>query len=162
MIKPLMIAITLAASTSSFAQGGVTPLDIEFGYWESKSEIIENDMMNAILSQMPADQQAQIRAMVQSSMLSQTAKQCFSKETFENFEAELKKAIGGKSDCSMEVLKSTNKELIGTLKCNGRNMEVTTKVVNRSLVESTLIGADSTKIKVLSRFVSNQCPVSAE
>lgn len=154
----ITLLVTVSFSFSTFAKVDVVPLDMEFGYWESKSEVLGNDMMDALLAQMSPEQQAQIRAVVQSSMQSQIAKQCFSKETFENFEAEFKKAVGGKSDCSMDIQKSTKKELVGNLKCDGRDMKLTTKVVNSKLIESMLTGTDNTKIKVLSRFISKACP----
>jgi len=119
-------------------------------------------MIDQILAGIPEAQRAQMMAIVKSQLnQSKISKQCFSKETFKNFEEEFKKAMGGKKDCSFKVQKSTKKELIGEIYCPEGTIKINTQLVNKKETKSSITTSGQMggmNMNMTSKFVSAQCP----
>jgi len=162
-MKKIIFLLSLCLfTTASHAETEVVPLDMEFGYWESKTEIQANEMIDKMLAGIPEAQRAQMMAMVKSQLnQSKVSKQCFSEETFKNFEEEFKKSMGGKQDCSFKVQKSTKTELVGEIYCPEGVIKINTKLINKKETKSSITTSGEMggmNMNMTSKFVSSQCP----
>lgn len=156
-----LLALTITA-TLAHAGGKVVPLDMKFGYWESKSAMIESEAMRSMLASIPKEQQAQVRAMMDSKMQSRVTKQCYTADTFDRFEEKIKSAYGGEANCAFTVINSTSKVFDAEIVCSGHATQIHTKVINPKRQESEVTtaaeGMGDTKITIVAEWVADQCP----
>ena len=140
----------------------IVPLDVELGYWETTSEMSENDMLNEMLANMPESQRAQMRAMMESKMKPPVVKQCITEDSLKDMDKQLREAFGGQQQCKFKVIKSTNKEFIGELNCVGNITTVHTKVITSKRHESNVVSnvaeMGTTNIHTIAEWKSATCP----
>jgi hypothetical protein len=143
----------------------LVPLDMELGYWETTSEMD----IEAMLSSIPKEQRATIRAMMSSKMKIPVIKQCITEDSLKDMEAQMKKSFkSAGNDCDLQVNKSTSQEFNGELTCAGgqTKMTIRTKSINSKRIESQVLadmgGMGKNNIKTVGEWKSAICPEGVE
>lgn len=164
-MKVLLTAGLLLSVLTAHAEVEIVPLDMKLGYWETTTQIEQSDMMKNMLKNIPEAQRANMQAMMQGSMQMPVVKQCVTKESLKDMEAQIKQGLGkqkGAESCQFSATKSTSKEFMGSLTCASIPTTIHSKVINAKHHESTVISnvpnMGSNKIRSTGKWVSNTCP----
>lgn len=165
-MKNLVFCSLLMACGAVFADTALVPLDMEPGYWETSTEILESEAMQNILASVPEAQREQVRAMMKSKTTIPVTKQCITAESFNNFEEKFKEAMGGQSSCKFNITQSTSKEFRGVLDCGEFVTTVHTKAVNSKRQETEAVSTagqlGETKMRGITVWKSATCPAGVE
>jgi len=161
MIKLLAMSLALATSMS-FADVDLVPLDMELGYWETTTEMFESDAMKKVLESLPESKRAQFSEMMKSRMQKPIGKQCITADSFTDFAEKFKTSMGGNSDCRFTIKKSTAQEFIAELNCAGNATTIHTKVIDAKRQESNIVNTTGAmgqnKIRTVAQWKSSTCP----
>ncbi|MFK8048054.1 MAG: DUF3617 family protein [Halioglobus sp.] len=159
----IALAVIVAATTAT-AETTLVPLDIEFGYWETTTEVQESEMMKSLLASVPEAQRAQMRQMMQGTIDSQVGRQCVTKESFADMEKMLQESFGGDNGpgCKFEVTKSSDTEFMGSINCAGMPTTVHTQVIDSKQHQSTMVsmipGMGENRVISTAQWKSAECP----
>lgn len=163
-MKNYFVLGPLLAATAVTAQTTLVPLDIELGYWESTTKIEESEMMKSVLASVPEAQRAQMRQMMHSGINSTVGRQCVTEKSFADMKNMLKETYGGDNEqgCKLDVIKSSDKEFLGSMTCAGMPSTIHTQVINSKHHKSTVInavpGMGENKVVSSSQWKSAECP----
>ncbi|MBL4672874.1 MAG: DUF3617 family protein [Arenicella sp.] len=113
MKKILFICLCLTASTS-YAEVDVVPLDMELGYWETTTEIVESEAIKSMLANLPESQRDQVREMMKNKTQLSVVKQCITSDFFEDSRRNLKNQWGLKRAASLRLKKARAKSLLAS------------------------------------------------
>lgn len=161
----VFLSLMLTAFYAS-AEEKVVPLDMELGYWEVKTEIIENAMLKQMLANTPEAERPQIRAMMENSMKLPVVKQCVTEEDLNSMDQQIRDSLKGQSACQFKILTTTSKELKGEFNCSGSITIMHTKVINSKRHEADVVTTSAemgvNKLKTISEWKGAECPADAE
>lgn len=165
-MKKLAFCTLILACSAASADTTLVPLDMEPGYWETSTEILESEAMQNILASVPEAQREQVRAMMKSKTTIPVTKQCVTAESFDNFEEKFKEAMGGQSSCQFDITLSTSKEFRGVLDCGEFVTTVHTKAINSKRQETEAVSSagalGDTKMRGVTVWKSATCPAGVE
>lgn len=161
IMKKLFLLVLIIATYQVKADVNLVPLDMELGYWETTSQMD----IEAMLASIPEEQRAAIRGMMSSKMKIPVIKQCITKESLKDMEAQMKESFkSAGADCDLQVNKSTSEEFSGVLICAGgaSKMTISTKSINSKRIESQVLanmgGMGENNIKTIGEWKSATCP----
>lgn len=161
-MKTLLTIGLITLSSMAYADVELVPLDMEFGYWETTTEMLESEALKNVLASVPEAQRDQVRAMMASQTKMPITKQCITAETFENFEEKFKESMGGQTSCKFIFTKSTSQEFSGSLNCGAMVTTLHTKVINSKRQETEAVSTagqmGQTKIRNIAEWKSATCP----
>lgn len=164
-MKKLLLLSFLIAVNTAHADIEMVPLDMELGYWETNTEMLESDTMNKMLESIPEDQRAQMQEMMGSKMKIPATQQCITADSFKDLEKRMRESLGDQGaaqDCKLEVTDSSSKAFSAKLSCNRMETLIHTKVINskrqESSVESTVSGMGGTKLRMIAEWKAETCP----
>jgi len=160
-MKKIFIFLLIIIANQVKADVELVPLDMELGYWETTSQMD----VEAMLASIPEEQRAAIRGMMSSKMKIPVIKQCITKDSLKDMEAQMKESFkSAGNDCNLKVNKSTSKEFNGVLTCAGgaTKMTISTKSINSKRIESQVManmgGMGENNIKTIGEWKSATCP----
>jgi hypothetical protein len=157
----VFISLLFTAFFANAAQT-IVPLDMALGYWETTTEIEENDMIKQMLASVPEAQRDQMRAMMEGQVKQPIVKQCITEDTLKDMDKQMREAFGDQQQCKFNVTKSNNKEFIGELNCAGNITTIHTKVItskrHESSAVSNIVGMGATNIRTIGEWKSATCP----
>lgn len=164
-MKILLLFTFLVAAGASYAETKMVPLDMQLGYWETETEIIENDALKKMLENVPEAQRAMMRDMLASNMKIPASKQCITKDSFNDLEKKMQETLAAQTkgeNCKFDVISSSKKAFSGKLVCENMQAMINTKVINAKRNESTAVstmeGMGNTKLKMVAQWKSAACP----
>lgn len=161
MKKSLFLSIFLTHGIAN-AENTIVPLDMEFGYWEFRTEMLESEMMTKMLESMPESQRAMVSDMMKNKLKFPTVKQCITADDFESFEEKFKESMGGNMNCDIEIQESSSKEFLGKFVCDTHTMQIKTRAINTKRQEteimSDMAGQGLTKMRSVGEWQSSTCP----
>ena len=162
-MKKLITCLLIVIASQAKADVDLVPLDMEFGYWEITTQINIDEM----LANVPKEQRAMMRQMMQGTMKLPVVKQCITEETYKDMKGKMMESFNSSSkdnDCDMQVIKSTSQEFVGVVNCaNGATkINITSKSINSKRHESEIStnagGMGLNNIKSIGQWKSATCP----
>ena len=161
-MRNLALATLMLACPLAYSDTELVPLNMELGYWETSTEILESEAMQKMLASVPEAHREQARAMMKSQTTIPVTKQCITAESFNHFEDKFKQAMGGQSDCRFDITKSTSQEFSGVLHCGEFVTKVHTKAINSKRQETEAVSTagelGQTRMRGVTVWKSATCP----
>ncbi len=160
-MKKLWVLLLIIVVSHAKADVEIVPLDMELGYWEIKTQINIEDILDSI----PLEQRATAGAMMSSKIKIPVIKQRITQDTLDDPAAQMKasfKSVG--ADCELQVIKSTLQVFNGVMTCASGSTKVTisTKSINskrhESLINTDMGGMSQHNIKTIGEWKSATCP----
>lgn len=161
MKKITLIVLLVFAPLFGLAQE-IKSLDMELGYWVITVD--NSDLIEDMLANIPAQSREEVRSALEKQMEEKSkTNQCVTQETLENFDEQMKNALGKNQECNFKVVESTKKSFFANLICPDSTMSIKMSVVNSKLNNSQITAQEKDQelivMKTVSKWQSVKCPV---
>lgn len=161
IMKKIIISALAAFTPFIGSATNIVIPDIELGHWETTTD--SSDFIEQALASVPEASRDMVRKMMEDKMKSSShSQQCITEDVLNNFDQQMKSALGDNKDCQLEVMKSTKTNLVAAMNCPGSAIQINTRFINPKYSESVVIshvdGMGATKIKMSAKWKSNTCP----